>query len=116
MGDAARRRHRLHVVLLPEPLQTIPEPDAAADQDRDKHDTQVVDEPGGEELAEHRRAPADTDVLTVCRLPHNGECVHQSDVEEMERRTAVDLQRRPRAMGHNYGQVNPAMVNLREEG
>ena len=42
----------------------------------DLHDMQMVDEPGVEELAQHRRAPTDADVLTVCRLPSNGECIH----------------------------------------
>src|SRR5918992_2969148 len=101
MGDAARRRDRLHVVLLLKRLQTVPQPDAAAEQDRDLHDMQMVDEPGGEELAQHRRAPTDADVLTVCRLLSSGECIHQRDIEEMERRTAVHLQRRPRAMGQH---------------
>src|ERR671917_1085588 len=91
MGYAARRRHHLHIVLLLQRLQTVPQLYAAAEQDRDLHDMQMVDEPGGEELAQHRRAPTDADVLTVCRLPSYGECIHQRDIEEMERRTAVHL-------------------------
>jgi hypothetical protein len=40
---------QLLVVLL-EALQSIPEPDASAEQDGDQHDVHVVDEPGSKEL------------------------------------------------------------------
>src|SRR6185369_11395124 len=101
MGNAARRRYCLHVVLLLQRLQTVPQPDAAAEHDWDLHDMQMVDEPGGQELAQHRRAPTDADVLTVCRFPSNGECISRLGVDEMERRTAVHLQWRTRAMGQH---------------
>jgi hypothetical protein len=61
----------------------------------------VVDEPGGEELAEHRRATPDTDVLAGGGLPSGVECVCRRGVEEVERRTALHLQRRPRVMGQD---------------
>src|SRR5215218_6172733 len=109
MGDAARRRHRLYVVLLLQRLQTVPQPDAATEQDRELHDMQMVDEPGREELTYHRRAPTDADVLTVCRLPSHGECIHQRAIEEMERRSAFHLHRTPLAMRHHV----PLYVKLR---
>ena len=61
MDDAAGR-HRLDGVVLLQRLQTVPQPDTAAEQDRDLHDVQVVDEAGGQEVADHGRAPADADV------------------------------------------------------
>jgi hypothetical protein len=33
-----------------QPVQAVPEPDAAAEHDRHLHDVQVVDEVGGQEL------------------------------------------------------------------
>ena len=62
---------------------------------------QVVDEPGGEELTQHRRAASDADVLTRGRLPSGVECLRRRGVEEVERRTAVHLQWRARAMGQD---------------
>ena len=101
MGDAAGRRDRLHLVLLLQRLQPVPQPHTATEQDRDRHDVQMVDEPGGEELAEHRRATPDADVLARSGLPSGVECVCRRGVEEVERRAALHLQRRPRAMGQN---------------
>ena len=59
----------LHVVLLLQRLQAVPQPNTAAEQDRYLHDVQVVDEAGGEERAHHGRAPADADVLTGRCVP-----------------------------------------------
>src|ERR1044071_3690091 len=41
VGDAARRRDRLHVVLLLEPLQPVPQANTAAEKDRHLHDVQM---------------------------------------------------------------------------
>src|SRR6185437_1204987 len=90
-----------HVVLLLQMFKTVPEPNAAAEQDRDLHDVQMVDEPGGEELADHRRATADADVLAARSLPSNGQGIRGRGVEEVERRAAVHLERRPWAMGEH---------------
>lgn len=35
-----------------QPVQAVPEPDAAAEHDWHQHDMQVVDEAGGEELVD----------------------------------------------------------------
>jgi hypothetical protein len=101
VGDAAGRRDRLDVVLLLQRLQPVPQPDPAPEDDRDLHDVQVVDEPGGEELAQHRRATPDADVLARGGLPGDLERVRRRRLQEVERRTAVHLQRRPRAMGQD---------------
>src|SRR4051795_1732262 len=62
MGHAAGRRGRLDRVVALEGLQLVPEADAAAEEDRDDHDVHLVDEPGGQELADQRRTAADPDV------------------------------------------------------
>ena len=49
-------------------LEPVPEPLAAAEHDRDDDDVQVVDQVGGEELADRRRAAADPDVEAARRL------------------------------------------------
>ena len=43
MRDAAGGRDHLDVVLLLEPLQAVPQPDTAAEHDRNDHDVEVVD-------------------------------------------------------------------------
>src|SRR5579875_612819 len=101
VGDAAGGRHRLHAVLLLQRLQAIPQPDTAAEEDRDLDDMQVVDEPGGEELTQRRRAAPDVDVLAGGRLASGVERLRRRGVEEVERCTAVHLQRWARAMGQD---------------
>jgi hypothetical protein len=56
------------MVVLLEALQSIPKPDASAEQDGDQHDVHVVDEPGSKELADHGGAAADAYVLALCGL------------------------------------------------
>ena len=65
MCDAARRGGGLDLVILLEALQAVPEAYASTEQDRDDHGVHVVDEPGGEELADRGGASADADVLAV---------------------------------------------------
>ena len=62
---------------------------------------QMIDEPGGEELAQHCDTATDADVLALRRCSSNGECINRRHIEEMERRTAVHLERWPRAMGQH---------------
>ena len=52
----------LDVVALVYSLGAVPEANAAAEQDRHLHDVQHVDEIGGEEVANDRRATADAHV------------------------------------------------------
>ena len=47
VGGAAGDGDRFDGVPLVQPFQAVPEPDAAAEQDRYQHDVQVVDEAGG---------------------------------------------------------------------
>ena len=52
--SAARRRDHLDLVLLLQPLQTVPQPDPATEEDRDLHDVQVV---------EDKLYPSPTDII-----------------------------------------------------
>ena len=82
MGDAAGRRDGLHVVLLLQRLQAVPQANTAPEQDRYQHDVQVVDETGGDERAHHGRAPADADVLTGGCVARHLECIRRRGVED----------------------------------
>ena len=101
MGDATGRRDCLHVVLLLQRLQAVPQPNTAAEQDWHLHDVEVVDETGGDERAHHGRPAADADVLTGGCVPRHLECIRRRGVEEVERRTTLHLQRRPRTVGQD---------------
>ena len=65
MRDSEGRGRGLNVVALLATLQSVPEPRAAAEQDRDDHDMHVVDEPGGKELADYGGSSADAQHLTA---------------------------------------------------
>src|SRR4029453_6238563 len=65
MGDAAGRGCGLDLVVLLEALQSVPEASSSAEQDRDHHDVQVVDEPSSKEVADHGGPPTDAYVLAV---------------------------------------------------
>ena len=56
MGGSAGDGDGLHGVALVQPVQAVPEPDAAAEHDRHLHDVQVVDEVGGQELVDGGRS------------------------------------------------------------
>ena len=101
VGPVAGRGGGLDLVVLLEALQSVPEPHAPAEQDRDHHDVQVVDEPGGEEVADHRGASADAHVLAVRGLAGRLERLGRRRVEEVERRAALHLDRRARVMGED---------------
>src|SRR5215471_3939457 len=68
MGDARGRRDRLDVVCLLQRLQAVPEPDTAAEHDRDLYQVHVIDQPLGEEVAYHGGPAAETHVLAGGRL------------------------------------------------
>jgi hypothetical protein len=59
---------------------------------------QVVDQPGGEEVADHGGTAADADVLAVRGLAGPLERLGGRRVEEVERRAALHLDRRARVM------------------
>src|SRR5215471_20847505 len=62
VGDAAGAVYGLDLEAIFERLQTVPEPFAAAQHDRHHDDVQVVDQAGGQELADGGRAAADADI------------------------------------------------------
>src|SRR5215217_3947540 len=98
MRDSAGRGRGLHLVILLETLQSVPEPHAPAEQDRDHHDVHVVDEPGSKEFAYHGGTSADAYVLAVRGLAGRLERLGRRSVDEVERRAALHLDRRARVM------------------
>ena len=62
VGDAAGAVHGLDLEALFERLQPIPQPLPAAQHDGHHDDVQVVDQVGGQELADGGRAAANTDI------------------------------------------------------
>src|SRR5215212_12213621 len=101
--DAAGRGGGLDLVVLLDALRPVPEAYASAEQDRDHHDVQVVDEPGGKEVADYGGAPADADVLAAGGLAGGLERLGRRGVDELEGRPALHLDRRARVMGEDEG-------------
>src|SRR5262245_24083166 len=101
MRDTVCRRDRFDVVGLLEGLQAVPEPDAAAEKDRDLHDMHVVDQPCGEEVAYDRRPTAEADVLATGRLAGRLERLRRGGVEEVERGATFHLDRRSGPVGEH---------------
>src|SRR5580700_12243940 len=62
VGDAARGADRLDVEALLEALGTVPQPLPSPQDDGHQPDVHVVDQVGGQELADGGRAAADADV------------------------------------------------------
>ncbi len=62
VGDPAGAVHGLNLKAVFERLQPIPEPLPAAQHDGHHDDVHVVDQVGGQELADSGRAAADADV------------------------------------------------------
>src|ERR671925_2093621 len=89
MRDSGGRGGGLDLVVLLEALQPVQEAYASAEQDRDHHDMQVVDEPGGKEVADHGGTPADAYVLAAGGLAGGLERLGRRGVEEVERRAAL---------------------------
>src|SRR5918997_1876388 len=84
MRNSAGRGDGLGLVVLLEALQVVPEAYASAEQDRDHHDVQVVDEPGGKEVADHGGTSADAYVLAVRGVTGRLERLGRRRVEEVE--------------------------------
>src|SRR3954451_3552632 len=101
MRDSAGRGGGFDLIVLLEALQSVPEAYASAEQDRDHHRVQVVDEPGGKEVADHGGAAADAHVLAVGGLAGGLERLGGRSVEEVKRRAALHLDRRARVMGED---------------
>ena len=64
MGNSPRRANRLHLEAVLEPFQAVPEPLASPEHYGDEHDVHVVDQVGGQKMADGRGATADADVQT----------------------------------------------------
>src|ERR687888_135735 len=101
MRDSARRRGCLDLVILLEALQSVPEAYASAEQDRDHHNVHVVDQPGSKEVADHGWTSAEAHVLAVRSLAGRLERLGRRSVDEVERRTALHLDRRARVVGED---------------
>src|SRR6266540_5033190 len=101
MRDSAGRGRGLDVVVLLETLQSVPEPHAPAEQDRDHHGVHVVDEPGSKELADHGGTSAEVYVLAVRDVAGLLERLGRRSVDEVERRAALHLDRRARVMSED---------------
>src|SRR5919201_1186276 len=101
MRDAAGRGDGLDLVVVLEALQPVPEAFTPAEQDRYHCDVHVLDEPGSEEVADDGGASADAHVLTLRSLPGPLERLGGRRVDEVERRAALHLDRRPRVMGED---------------
>src|SRR5215208_4101316 len=112
MGDvrARRRPGRLELERLdPEPLE---EPGPSSEEDRCDMKTQLVQLPGLQRLLDHAGAAADRNVLAAGRRPSLLERGLETAGHEVERRTAVLVQRLARVMrededGHMKGRVVP---------
>src|SRR5215212_3278348 len=101
MHDPAGRGDGLDLVVLLDALQSVPEPCASAEQERNHHDVQVVDESGRQEVADHGRTPADAYVLAARSLAGRLERLGRRSVDEVERRAALHPNRRTRVMGED---------------
>ena len=64
---------------------------------------QVVDEPGGKEVADHRDTAAEAHILAVRSVASRLERLGRRGVDEMERRAALHLDRRARMMRQDEG-------------
>src|SRR5688500_434895 len=101
--DSAGRGGRLDLVVLLEALQSVPEANASAEQDRDDHRVHVVDEPGSKEVADHGGTSAEAYVLAVSSLAGCLERLGRRSVDEVKRRAPLHLDRRARVMGEDEG-------------
>src|SRR5919204_1274138 len=99
--DSAGRGGGLDLVVLPEALQSVPEPHASAEQDRNDHDVHVVDEPCREEVADRRGTSADPYVQAVGSLAGSLQCLGRRSFDEVKGGAALHLDRRARVMGKN---------------
>src|SRR5688500_5538495 len=81
--DSAGRGGGLDLILPLEPLQSVPEAYASAEQDRDDDDVHVVDEPGGNEVADHGRTSAEAYVLAPRSLAGSLERLGRRGVDEV---------------------------------
>src|ERR1700723_2087159 len=101
VGDAAGGAHRLDGEALLQAPQAVPGGLAAAEEDRHERDVHVVDQVGGEELADGSWAAADADVEAARRLPGRRKRLRRAVVDEVEGGAALHLDRGPDVMGEH---------------
>src|SRR5262245_43622794 len=92
MVDSARAAHRLHIEALFNSLQPSQQRFPAPKHDGHHGDVHVIDQVRSQELADSRRAPADADVQTAGSLSRCSQDLGGTRVDEVERRTAVELE------------------------
>ena len=96
MGRAALGHFGRHPVGEVEAAQVVPQPDAPAQQDRRDRDVQVVDQTGAQEAPRGPDPAADANVQAARGLGRLGQHVLDGATAEVERRTALHRDRRPR--------------------
>src|SRR5579871_560692 len=79
------------LVVLVEAFEAVPEAYASAEQDGDHDDVQMVDESGGEEVADDGGTSADAHVLAVGGLAGGFERLGGRGVDEVEGGAALHL-------------------------
>ena len=84
MSDPAGRAHRLDGEALLQALEALPERLAAAEHDGHDRHVHVVDQIGGEELADGGRAAADADVKATGGLLGCRERLGRAGVDDVE--------------------------------
>src|SRR5690349_4200278 len=101
VSDPAGAGHGLNPEAVFERLQPIPEPLPAAQHDGHHDDVQVVDQAGGQELADSGRAAADADVRASGGLARLRKRLGGAGVEEVKRGTAFHPDGGPQMVGED---------------
>jgi uracil-DNA glycosylase family 4 len=101
VGDAARAAHGLDPELVVKRLKPVPQPLTAPEHDGYHDDVQVVDQAGGQELADGGRAASDADVRPGRCLTRLRERLGGAGVEEVKRGPALHLDRGPGMTGED---------------
>src|SRR5205807_3317141 len=98
MRDAAGRADRLHVEALFELLEPVPQAFSPSEDHGHDRDVHVIDEVGGEKLADGRYSSADADIQAAGGPPDNLERLGGTGVNEGERCSTLHLDRGPGMM------------------
>src|SRR5262249_16462754 len=98
MSDAAGGAYRLDAEALLDPLEPVPHPLPAPEDDGHDGDVQVVDQVGVQELTDSGRPPADANVQAARGLPGDFQGLGRARVDEVKRRAALHLNRGPGVM------------------
>src|SRR5437660_12175032 len=98
MGDAGGGADGLHMEALLNFLQPVPEPFSLPEDYGHDHYVHIVDQVGGKELPDGRRASSDADVQAAGGLPGSLEGLGGAGVDEAECCPALHLDRGPGMM------------------